>query len=74
MVESFIRDAFEEVLSSEGVYTDNGDALSEADIRADMSDLGIDIRLIKNTKIDSYTVELESAKDNRAGWYRFKGK
>jgi hypothetical protein len=66
VVESFIRDAFEEVLSSEGVYTDNGDALSEADIRQDMSDLGIDVRLIKNTKIDSYTVELESAKGNRA--------
>ena len=67
VVESFIRDAFEEVLSSESVYTDNGDALSETDIRADMSDLGIDIKLIKNTKIDSYTVELESAIDNRAG-------
>ena len=66
VVESFIRDAFEEVLDSEGVYTDNGDALSETDIRQDMSKLGIDIRLIKNTKIDSYTVELEAAKGNRA--------
>ena len=66
VVESFIRDAFEEVLSSEGVYTDNGDALSEADIRQDMANLGIDVRLIKNTKIDSYTVELEAAKGNRA--------
>ena len=44
-----------------------GDALSEADIRADMAKLGIDISLIKNTKIDSYTVELEAAKDNREG-------
>jgi hypothetical protein len=67
VVESFIRDAFEDVLSSEAVYTDNGDALSEPDIRKKMSNLGIDITLIKDTKIDSYTVELEAAKDNREG-------
>jgi hypothetical protein len=67
VVESFIRDAFENVLANEGVYTDNKDALSEADIRADMAKLGIDISLIKNTKIDAYTVELEAAKDNREG-------
>jgi len=67
VVESFIRDAFENVLENEGAYTDSGDALSETDIRREMQNLGIDISIIKNARINTYTVELESAKDNREG-------
>lgn len=67
VIESLIRDAFEDVLGDESVFTETGDALKEPDIRKMMSDLGIDVSIIKDAKIDTYTVELEAAVDNRSG-------
>ena len=67
VIESLIRDAFEDVLGDEAVFTETGDALKEPDIRKMMTDLGIDISIIKDAKIGTYTVELEAAVDNRAG-------
>lgn len=67
VIESLIRDAFEDVLGDESIFTETGDALKEPDIRKMMSDLGIDVSLIKDAKIDTYTVELEAAVDNRSG-------
>jgi len=67
VIESLIRDAFEDVLGDESIFTETGDALKEPDIRKMMADLGIDVSLIKDAKIDTYTVELEAAVDNRSG-------
>lgn len=67
VVESLIRDAFEDVLGDESIFTETGDALKEPDIRKMMQDLGIDVSIIKDAKIDTYTVELEAAVDNRSG-------
>jgi len=67
VVESLIRDAFDDVIGDESIFTETGDALKEPDIRKMMSDLGIDVSLIKDAKIDTYTVELEAAVDNRSG-------
>lgn len=67
VIESLIRDAFEDVLGDESLFTETGDALKEPDIRKMMQDLGIDVSIIKDAKIDTYTVELEAAVDNRSG-------
>lgn len=72
VIESFIRDAFDAVLGDESVFTETGDALKEADIKKMMSDLGIDIGIIKDARIDTYTVELEAAVDNRSGGQMLK--
>lgn len=74
VVESFIRDAFEQVLLSEDTYTDAGDASREADIKKQMQALGIDITIIKDSRINTYTVELEAEKDNREGGAQLKAK
>ena len=66
VIESLVRDAFEDVMGDESVFTETGDALKEPDIRKMMEDLGIDISLVKDAKIDTYTVQLEAAVDNRA--------
>ena len=72
VIESFIRDAFESVLNDESIFTETGDALKEDDIKRMMSELGIDINIIKDAKIDTYTVELEAAVDNRSGGQMLK--
>ena len=74
VVESLIRDAFEDVMGDESVFTETGDALKEPDIRKMMADLGIDISLIKDAKIDTYTVQLEAAVDNRVDGQKLKEK
>lgn len=74
IVESFIRDAFEDALANEDKYIDNGSALSEADIRKQMQASGIDITILKDARIDTYTVELEAEKDNREGGAELKEK
>jgi len=66
VIESLVRDAFEDVMGDESVFTETGDALKEPDIKKMMTDLGIDVSLIKDAKIDTYTVQLEAAVDNRA--------
>lgn len=74
VVESFIRDVFEDVLMNESVYTDTGDASGESDIRNQMKALGIDVTIIKDSRINTYTVELEAEKDNREGGAELKAK
>ena len=74
VIESFIRDAFDDVLSNAQVFTDSGDALSESDIRADMKTLGIDVSIIKDAKIDTYTVQLEADRKNKADGQELKRK
>lgn len=72
VVESFIRDAFENVLGDESIFTQTGDALGEDDIKRMMSELGIGISIIKDARIDTYTVELEAAVDNISGGQALK--
>ena len=67
VIESLIRDAFDDVIGDEAIFTETGDALKEPDIRKMMQDLGINVSIIKDAKIDTYTVELEAAVDNRSG-------
>ena len=74
VIESLVRDAFEDVMGDESVFTETGDALKEPDIRKMMTDLGIDISLVKDAKIDTYTVQLEAAVDNRADGNKLKEK
>ena len=74
VIESLVRDAFEDVMGDESVFTETGDALKEPDIRKMMTDLGIDISLVKDAKIDTYTVQLEAAVDNRADGKKLKEK
>ena len=40
----------EDVLGDESLFTETGDALKEPDIRKMMSDLGIDVNIIKDAK------------------------
>jgi|TARA_B110000902_G_scaffold57427_1_gene67193 hypothetical protein len=74
VIESFIRDAFEDVIASSNKYTESGDALSEPDIRKQMSDLGVDITIIKDARLDSYTVELEAGRSNRDDGIQLKAR
>ena len=74
VIESLVRDAFEDVMGDESVFTETGDALKEPDIKKMMTDLGIDISLIKDAKIDTYTVQLEAAVDNRVDGKKLKEK
>jgi len=56
------------------MYTDAGDGSKEADIKKQMQALGIDITIIKDSRINTYTVELEAEKDNREGGTQLKAK
>ena len=65
VIESFIRDAFDNVLDTAPVFTDSGTALNETDIRRELQNLGIDLKILKDAKIDTYVVELEADSANK---------
>lgn len=65
-IEAFIYDAFEAVLQSP-VLSDSQDRLSEAELKKDLQKLGIDLTIVKNSKIDTHTISVESASTNIEG-------
>lgn len=66
VLQTMIRDIFDNLVEHINVTAANGSNISRADLEEDLKELGIDLSIRRNDKKDSHTIVLESATDNVA--------
>lgn len=65
VAESMTADLLNNLMNVVGVVADDGDQISEHDIKTDLEALGIDLSIVREDATDSHTIQLESAQDNQ---------